>query len=671
VLTLSGNTITNNNGKTYIYSGNAASTGVLSNLREDFATLYYQGSSHAVNTAFNKNFDGTPANDLSAPAGGSVTTGSQVFFRSTTKPGFTLAVNDVSKTYGDADPTTFSITGGATTLTNAYAGVGGNNTFAVASADVLAALTGPRVAGEDVGSYAYTLDGSAMNAILSSQPDLNITKRDVTLTSVTAADKVYDGNTIATINGGVFGNLVGVETLSLSGAGVYTNANAGNGKALSVADPTALTQVDGTGLWSNYNLTTTSAVSGTGNITPAPLSITVNNSSVFVTRDPNSAIDQGFTYSGFVNGETAATALTTSLIRKYDGPPSPAAGTVANSLQLLNPAVSTNGNYTITEHYGDLTVLPATSLLINVSSQSATYGSKTAINASIPGAGTVSAQYCLTGTCIGSDLVNLSLTRDPNVANQWLASDGTGSTIQFATGIQGASYSMNSGYLQVGNYAYNDAGVNPTAIIGNQKYNTASLNTGVLTITPLAVALTNAPVTKPYDGTTALPAAILPNNTLAASNAISGDDLEASFVSGSYASSAASATARFSLLGVQLSGADAGNYSLANYANSTYTGTGAITGGSGGGVTPIIHPPKPIIPSDNTSGGGESGGDSSSGNPYLLIPSGRPNSADRCTPNTLEDCLCETQEPRPVEGIAICYQPKKTASTTPAKGRRG
>jgi YDG domain len=666
VLTVVGNSITQNStGKTYIYSGNAASTGVLSNLSSDFSTLYYQGSSYAVNAAFNTTFDGTPADDLSAPVGGSITTGAQVFFRSTTKPGFSLAVDDVSKTYGDADPTTFSITGGATTLTNAYAGVGGNNNFAVASADVLAALTGPRIAGEDVGSYAYSLDGSAMNATLSAQPDLNITKRDITLTSVTAADKVYDGNTLATINGGVFGNLVGVETLSLSGAGVYTNTNAGNGKALSVADATALTQVDGTGLWSNYNLTTTGAVSGTGNITAAPLSITVNNSSVFVTRDPSSAIDQGFTYSGFVNGETAATALTTPLIRYYQGPNTPGAGTVANSLRLLNPAVAANGNYTITEHYGDLTVLPATSLLINVSSQSATYGTKTATNASIPGAGTVSAQYCLTGTCIGSDLVNLSLTRDPNVANQWLASDGTGSTVQFATGIQGASYSINSGYLQVGNYAYNDAGVTPTAIIGNQNYNTASLNTGVLTITPLAVALTNTPVTKAYDGTTALPAAILPNNTLTASNAISGDDLDVSFVSGSYASRAASTSASFSLLGVQLSGADAGNYSLANYVNTTYTGTGAITGGSGGSDNkqPIIHPPKPIIPIDNTSegGGGSSGG--SSGNPYLVIPSNRANSADRCTPNTLEECLCESQEPKPLEGLAICYQPKKTAGT--------
>jgi len=87
---------------------------------------------------------------------------------------------------------------------------------------------------------------------------------------------------------------------------------------------------------------------------------------------------------------------------------------------------------------------------------------------------------------------------------------------------------------------------------------------------------------------------------------------------------------------------------------------------------PIAIPPLPVIPSsDEGNGGGSNRGGPSSGNPYLLIQNiNRPKAADPCTPNTLEDCLCETQEPRPIEGITICYQPKKTASTTPAKGRR-
>jgi len=110
----------------------------------------------------------------------------------------------------------------------------------------------------------------------------------------------------------------------------------------------------------------------------------------------------------------------------------------------------------------------------------------------------------------------------------------------------------------------------------------------------------------------------------------------------------------------------AGNYTLG--ASTAYAD---ITQVKGKDPSPIVVPPKPIILTDNSSEGGGSGGGSSAGNPYLVLPNNRPNSADSCTPNTLEDCLCETQEPRPVEGIAICYQPKKTASTTPAKARRG
>jgi hypothetical protein len=239
--------------------------------------------------------------------------------------------------------------------------------------------------------------------------------------------------------------------------------------------------------------------------------------------------------------------------------------------------------------------------------------------------------------------------------------------VQFTTALQNTSYSS-GGYLQVGNYDYSLTSSSPV-VIGTQNFNTVVSNTGSLAVTPLAVTLQNTSVSKPYDGTTDLPA-----TTLSIGNLSTGDDLQASFTAGAFQSSAVSTAAPFSLYGLALAGTDSSNYTLQNYANNTYSSTGVITGTSSK-PQPIVHPPKPIIPTDNTSGGGsggggESGGDSS-GNPYFLMPANRPNSADRCTPNTLEDCLCETQEPRPVEGIAICYQPKKTASTTPAKGRRG
>jgi hypothetical protein len=146
VLTLSGNSITQHStGTTYIYSGQTSDTGQLNHLSSDFDNLYYQGTSRALNTQFNTAYDGTPSNDLVAPAGGSVDDDAQVFFRSNTRPGFSITLNDVSKTYGDTDPDNAALN---TLLGAAYAGptqlnsnVNGNQ-FAVMAADVIQGLTG-------------------------------------------------------------------------------------------------------------------------------------------------------------------------------------------------------------------------------------------------------------------------------------------------------------------------------------------------------------------------------------------------------------------------------------------------------------------------------------------------------------------------------------------------
>lgn len=77
VLTVSGNTITqNNNGKTYIYTGSLRGTGVLTNVSADFSSLYYSGSSHTLNAAFNIAYNSTIVGGANA----------QVLFRDTTLP---------------------------------------------------------------------------------------------------------------------------------------------------------------------------------------------------------------------------------------------------------------------------------------------------------------------------------------------------------------------------------------------------------------------------------------------------------------------------------------------------------------------------------------------------------------------------------------------------------
>ena len=663
VLTVSGNTISQSStGKTYVYTGAAANTGALSNLSSSLSTLYFTGTApSAFNSAFNTAFGSTIASGQST----------QVLFRESTGPDFVLTLPNITKTYGDADPTNLNATlqtaytnsGGGTYLTQAVSGAaGGSNTFAIKASELIADVNITRAAGETVGNYALNMVGATMNAGIAGGTSLSIGKRNITLAGITASNKTYDGSSADNITAGTFNNLAFGETLLISGTGSFADANVGNGKTVS-ANIANLNKTNGTGSWSNYNLTSTGSLTSTANITAAALTVTVNGSSAFVTQDPSSAFNLGFSYNGFVNGETAASALTALPTRSYIGAPNPTVGTYANVYDIANTVSAKNGNYTITVNKGALTVIAADALLFNVASQSSIYGSITAANADTPAANTVTAQYCLAPlNCNGSNIVNLSLRKDSAVANQWIVNDSTSSTVQFTTALQGTSYSS-GGYLQVGNYDYSLSASSPV-VIGTQNFNTVVSNAGSLSVTPLAVSLQTTPVSKPYDGTTDLPATTLSINNLAA-----GDDLQVGFTSGTFQSSAVSTTAAFSLYGVALAGLDSANYTLQNYPNNTYSNAGSITSTTANKSQPILHPPKPIIPSNNTAeGGGESGGGSSASNPYLVIPSQSPNNADRCTPNSLEDCLCETQA---AQGIAICYQPKKTASNTHPKGRPG
>jgi hypothetical protein len=148
---------------------------------------------------------------------------------------------------------------------------------------------------------------------------------------------------------------------------------------------------------------------------------------------------------------------------------------------------------------------------------------------------------------------------------------------------------------------------------------------------------------------------------------VSNETVLLSSLTGTFDTATAGTNKAVALSATLANGANGGladNYALEN----TIIRANIIAASGGGSNTkpaPIV-PPKPILPTQTTDagegGGNGEGSGGSSGNPYLLMPANRPSSADRCTPNTLEDCLCETQESKPVEGLAICYQPKKTAA---------
>jgi hypothetical protein len=660
VLTLSGNSITQNNGgSTYVYSGQASGTGQLSHLSSAFNQLVYQGSGLSQNSQFNKAFgDSTIAG---APA--------QVLFREAAGPSFSLTLNDVSKTYGDADPTLavrnsalLSAYTGPDTLTTTVNGANsGSNTFAVEAADVINGLTGTsRAAGSNVGTYAYTnVSASAFNTTLSGQPNLVVHQRDITLSAVTAATKVYDGNTTASISGGTFGNIVGGETLALTGSGYFDSPNVNGVSTVTVDNVTALVQAaGGTGAWSNYNLTTTGAItnSATGKITPATLTATVNNSAVFVTIDPNSAPDMGVSYSGFVVGDSAATALSGTYSRTYTGAATPNAGTYNNVFGLSATPTALNGNYTITVDAGDLRVLPADLLMVTVNSQNSTYGTQVERNNDFTTANSVTAQYCLDKSNCSTGLSTLNMSRIGDT--RWRATDGTGSSVEFDTTIDSPIYSSGR-YLTVSNYDYD---ITPISLVSLQNidpnFTGTYINAGVLTVDPLTLSPSMVASNKTFDGTTQ----VTITNT---SSGLSGDVATIAYVSAAFDSPTAGSNKTVTVSGLSLSGTDASNYRLAS---PTHTTTASILSGSSDGSKPQPPVVKPVVPgpvNPTPNGGGQTSLDDASGtnsNPFSLSVG-----ADDCRLDNLSACECE---PNPLdETMDICYVPNRSGQASAAYPR--
>ena len=109
--------------------------------------------------------------------------------------------------------------------------------------------------GSDVGNYAIT-----------GQPTTTATvsRKSLTISGATAADKTYDGTTDATLTLGSLLGLIGGEALGLSGIGNFDDPNVGIGKAVAVK----LALADGAnGLAGNYSITDTRT---TANINPVP-----------------------------------------------------------------------------------------------------------------------------------------------------------------------------------------------------------------------------------------------------------------------------------------------------------------------------------------------------------------------------------------------------------------
>ena len=205
--------------------------------------------------------------------------------------------------------------------------------------------TCPSATNAGIYTVYYKVEANSETLGASQTIEVTIAQAPVTISGVTAANKVYDGTTSATVAGtaavsGVLGDdEVGVE----NGTAVFADANVGEGIAVAFSG-FSLTGADK----DNYYLSSQPS-SVFANITKKLLVVTANNKTIAYGDEPS---NDGVEYWGFVNGETES-VLGGELKYSYTEPCD-----TCNIKTVIVPSGLTSDNYDILFQNGKLIVEP-------------------------------------------------------------------------------------------------------------------------------------------------------------------------------------------------------------------------------------------------------------------------------------------------------------------------
>jgi hypothetical protein len=389
-----------------------------------------------------------------------------------------------------------------------------------------------------------------------------IEKRSLVAELVGKVSKVYDGTnsidnlTTDHVKVTNWADGEGGSVAVVAGHYADKNVDANQGNGVVKATIGKLSANNGTDL-DNYLLPVNDLTAKVGEITARYLIVKVNDSTVFATQTAKQAVDQGFSYQGNQNGETAADifgnnapAAGDRVITGVDANQSLAVGNYKETLGLNNNLATLHDNYKVIVQNGDLKVVPADKLLITIKSQSDEYGNRTATNAGL--ADSVFAQYVLDKSkdASGSNLVSLNMSRLAD--GRWQGTDSTGTSVVFNTLVDSAGHFSTGGYLNAGNYQYDATATTPKL---TANFADSVVNGGKLTVTPRFIK-TQIPVTKTYDGSDSLVGV-----DLVAQNAMSGDKIGLGGV-GRYSQANVGTNLDYSFNGIHAVGADKANYAV-------------------------------------------------------------------------------------------------------------
>ena len=607
-LTLSANTVT----KTY--DGNLAATGTAAAVAgtQLFGSDAVSGGSFAFTNAnagsANKVVTASGVTVADGNGGNNYTVGYANNTTSTiNRASLTVASADVTKTY-DA---TLGAAGSAVVVSGTlYRNASNGNAFdALSGGSFSFADANAGTGGKTVSTSGVTInDGNANgNYTLAYADNTTSTINRAVLGFVgTVSNKSYDGNNTATLAGYALTGLVGGQTLgATSTAATFSDRNAGIGKAVAIG---GIALIDGSGLAANYSVApTASAVA-----TIVPKVLAVNATVASKVYDGNtSATLLGFGLTGLVGGETVNGVYTGSASFADKNAASGKAVTItgialtdgANGGLAANYAVTTNAS-------SNASITPATLNVAGVAAIDRTYDGTLAAQLNTQAAvltGKIGADDVHIGSATGafldknvgtnktivagstvltgSDAVNYTLIQpsglSANVTPRSLAVSASGidkvydATTAATVGLSDnrvagdvLSASATAAFLDKNVGVGKFVGVSGITLAGVDagNYSANSSTAAFAAITRAALTVTAAGASKVYDAGTS-------GTVTLADNRMGSDAFTLSYGSAAFADKNVGTAKALTVGGINVTGADVGNYTF----NTTATTTADIT----------------------------------------------------------------------------------------------
>jgi hypothetical protein len=418
-----------------------------------------------------------------------------------------LAVTGLTASNKTYDATTTATLGGTATVT----ALGGDSV-------TLGGTASGAFADKNVGTgKAITVTGNTIsgtdagnyNLVQQTGLTAEIAQKSVSVSGITAVNKTYDGGTVATVNTAAasLAGLVAGDTLNVSATGAFSDKNVAAGKTVTLTSNYSGADVN------NYAIT--NQASTTTDITARALAVSATGSNKVYDGTTTAAVTLG-------DNRVAGDVLTLSNTSADFTDKNAAVGKTVN-VGGINVTGTDAGNYTFNT---------STSTTANITAKGLTVSGLTAANKTYDG-GTVAtvntAAASLTGLVAG-DTLNVSATgafSDKNVA--------AGKTVTLTSNYSGAD---------VNNYAITD-----------QASTTADITARALTVSATAA-------NKTYDGTTTAAVTL-------GDNRVVGDVLALSNTSADFTDKNAAVGKTVNVGGINISGADAGNYTFNTTASTT------------------------------------------------------------------------------------------------------